>query len=66
MINFTSIYPAKNQTDVGVNEDITISISADHELDPRDVRFKIHGVEVVPEIYSVYYGNNTSELNITL
>lgn len=66
MISFDSIYPTKNQTNVGVNEDIKLSVSADFELDPRDVVFMIHGVAIVPEIYSVYYGNDTSELDITL
>lgn len=66
MINFNSIYPTKNQNNVGVNEDIKINVSADFKLDPRNVIFKIHGVEIIPEIYSVYHGNSTSELNITL
>ena len=66
MISFDYIYPTKNQSNVGVNEDIKLSVSADFELDPRDVVFMIHGVAIIPEIYSVYYGNTTSKLDITL
>ena len=66
MITFNTIYPTKNQVNVGVNEDIKATVSASFELDLRNVVFKIHGVAVVPEIYSVYYGDSTSELDITL
>jgi hypothetical protein len=66
MIKFDSYYPLKNQKDVGVNENIRATVSADYRLDPRDIVFKIHGVEVVPEVYTVYYGETTSQLVITL
>ena len=66
MIKFDSYYPLKNQKNVGINENIKATVSANFRLDPRNVIFKIHGVEVVPEVYTVYYGETTSQLVITL
>ena len=65
-IGFTAHYPAKNQMDVGVNDNITATVGAYVRLDPARVRFMVHGVEVVPEIYTVYHGETDHELQITL
>lgn len=66
MINIDSIDPAKNATNVDVNKDIQIWVSADFELDPRNIRFKINNVEVVPSCFSVYNGPNDYSLDIKL
>lgn len=61
-----SIDPAKNATSVPVNQDIQVWVSADFELDPRNISFRINNVEVVPNCFSVYNGGTSYSLDITL
>ena len=66
MIKITSLDPAKNSKNVNVNKDLIIKVNADFKLDPRDVYFKLNSVDVVPNIFSVYHGETSCDLIITL
>lgn len=66
MITITSITPAKNSTNISVNQDLEIRISADFKLDPRNVSFALNNVDIVPNVFSIYLGATDHELIITL
>lgn len=66
MITVTSISPAKNETNVSVNKDIEIKLSADFKLDPRNISFKLNEIDIVPNVFSVYNGESDYELIVTL
>lgn len=66
MIEVISISAAKNSLGVNVNQDIEITVRGDFPLDPRDVSFKINGVPVIANIFSVYQGGVDYDLDITL
>lgn len=66
MITIDSITPAKNATNISVNQDVEIRISADFKLDPRNVSFKLNEVDIVPNVFSIYHGETDHELIITL
>lgn len=66
MITITSINPAKNSTNISVNQDLEIRVSADFKLDPRNVSFALNNVDIVPNVFSIYHGSSDHELVITL
>lgn len=66
MITITSITPSKNSTNVSVNQDLEIRVSADFKLDPRNVSFKLNEIDIVPNVFSIYNGATDHELIITL
>jgi hypothetical protein len=66
MITITQITPAKNATNVSVNQDLEIRISADFKLDPRNISFRLNDVDIIPNVFSVYNGATSYELIVTL
>lgn len=66
MITITNITPAKNSTNVSVNQDLEIRVSADFKLDPRNVSFKLNDIDIIPNVFSIYHGATDHELVITL
>lgn len=66
MITVTQITPSKNATNISVNQDLEIRISADFKLDPRNVSFKLNEIDIIPNVFSIYNGATDHELIITL
>lgn len=66
MITITSLTPGKNSTDVSINQDIEIRVSADFKLDPRNVSFKLNEIDVIANVFSIYNGATEYDLVITL
>jgi len=59
-ITLNSLFPAKNQLDVPVASDVTLTLNSDaSDLDVQTVKFYINGVEVK---VSAYYGVDQTEI----